>query len=743
MSKFPQSGITHIIVLIILTAGLLASLYLVQHPQIFKPKAFGSQSEIEFIDSGGNEISETTNPQVSLQVNYVPNTTTYASATSPSTDTGYDLGVLVLKYFPTTSDGRIDTAYTGDVGQSYSLISQRVETITNSLMNFLPKATSYLNSEAPSLNYHIAANIEHRSPVPFNPSNRAPLYDQIMSEHNICNLVDGPDGVREVWLFAYQGGVYPGSNPPAPYLSISESLMSGPNGTVQNGGYTPMPICSHTYRVYTFNYYWGADQAIHSWSHQMESELGAVDYGLFWNLWVGGAAAEPGNTPGSFARCGWTHKPPNARGDYDYENPAPQNSDCPNWQPLGGTYTKVSCADWSCVGKAGVDPYYETPALDYYVWMWQHLPGRNNDKVFNNQKLRNWWDVHGDWDNIMSPNGLKSLTLSGSVPAPVAAPTATAFRVANSLAELGSATEQPYFPGKIIGWTLPPGTGTKTVYAEFKVNGFWISLVSNTINLSSPTQETSPSASPTQYSDLPTPNPTVPNPTVIIGTPCSVNLAANGTTGTLRIPTAPIDVNLSWTSTGDSDGVLQADGHWGPGNVSSPGTDVVSPQSAGVFTYNLTCSSSQGTNTTSVTVVVGSEPASFLPPPTTCSPIQKLCPETNQCVWLWESCSSEKFAPAPPNAPAVSACNVILMANGAPTSYITRDVPAKIELTWTSSGDSDNILHTYGDWGPGEVTPNGSTMVFPQSEINTYSLDCENSAGKNTSTVTVNAKSRQ
>ena len=31
--------------------------------------------------------------------------------------------------------------------------------------------------------------------------------------------------------------------------------------------------------------------------------------------------------------------------------------------------------------------------------------------------------------------------------------------------------------GKIIDWVLPSGTGQKTVYAQFKVDGFWLSNI--------------------------------------------------------------------------------------------------------------------------------------------------------------------------------------------------------------------------------------------------------------------------
>lgn len=40
MASFNQKGVAHILVLVILVVGLVAGLYLVQHPQIFKPRAY-------------------------------------------------------------------------------------------------------------------------------------------------------------------------------------------------------------------------------------------------------------------------------------------------------------------------------------------------------------------------------------------------------------------------------------------------------------------------------------------------------------------------------------------------------------------------------------------------------------------------------------------------------------------------------------------------------------------------------
>ncbi len=63
-----QKGIAHIILLVILIAGLIAGLYLIQHPQIFRPKAAVNAPSAQFVDSSGNQISQTTTANVRLKI---------------------------------------------------------------------------------------------------------------------------------------------------------------------------------------------------------------------------------------------------------------------------------------------------------------------------------------------------------------------------------------------------------------------------------------------------------------------------------------------------------------------------------------------------------------------------------------------------------------------------------------------------------------------------------------------------
>jgi hypothetical protein len=316
-----------------------------------------------------------------------------------ATNTSYQMKVLVLKYFPLTADKQnIDISVTGDVADPYSVIKQRTINITNNLKNALERATKYLGykslSAQSALTYQVVDTIEHENGVPFDPTTRRPQYFQILTDHNVCEYVNN-QGVSEIWLWAYQGPSYP-ENPNAAYLSISESKMSGPYGDISNSYRgDDMPHCNKTYRLYVFNYGRGTAEALHSWSHQIESEIDAVNWDLFRNKFQG---VNYPQTLGINGRCGSVHNPPNARSEYDYANSVFQKADCLSWDPNGiGTLSDISCHNWGC-GDLSDD---NNSQLNYLIWMWQNLPGRLNNKIYQGHQLRNFWDVHGNFDQIM------------------------------------------------------------------------------------------------------------------------------------------------------------------------------------------------------------------------------------------------------------------------------------------------------------------------------------------------------
>jgi hypothetical protein len=79
-----------------------------------------------------------------------------------------------------------------------------------------------------------------------------------------------------------------------------------------------------------------------------------------------------------------------------------------NWFPDGvGATTQVSCANWGC---ADVDGDANNSHVNWLVWWAQSFPGKGNTVQTNGHHMRNWWDVHADWDSVIASG--KSLTVN-------------------------------------------------------------------------------------------------------------------------------------------------------------------------------------------------------------------------------------------------------------------------------------------------------------------------------------------
>lgn len=336
------------------------------------------------------------------------------AATPDLTQTSYSLGVLVLKYFPTADGVNVDQSVTGDVGGTVASLRDKTTSVTSNLVSDLSAGTQYhgyANPSAPAaLSFNVVDTLEYDTAVPTvanpfynppaNPYAARPNYPSVMNTANICNYVN-TRGVSEVWMFAYQG---------PSQLQIDESKMSGPNGDVSNEWtHDALPVCNKTYTLYTFNYGRGTAEAFHSHAHQYEYELRYVDnqqYAdgsyLFNSLFEGDNYPQ---THGVTGHCGSVHNPPNAKNEYDWADTSPWASDCLNWDPNnpGKTATQISCTAWdlndpTCADVSDTD----NSQLNYILWWEQNIPGRGNTVTYRGQLLRNWWDVHGKWDWIVS-----------------------------------------------------------------------------------------------------------------------------------------------------------------------------------------------------------------------------------------------------------------------------------------------------------------------------------------------------
>lgn len=291
----------------------------------------------------------------------------------------FDIPVSVIKYFP-VRQGRIDLQVTGDVSAPLETIRRHTSETTQRVIQALEAGSiyhGYKNPDAlPSLRYHIIETLEFLEPLPtfHKPGHQTPMtdYNAIMHRIDIQHWVE-EQGVKEVWLWGYHGGV----------IDIWESNMAGPYGDISNSDRDPndLPTLDKTYTVYHYNYQRGASEAVEDHIHQIEAVLRFVDPHLFWDKFVGKQGE---------GHCGWAHYPPNAERDYDWANHNYVWTDIEDWKPDGsGQEQRMNCTRWNC------------DSLSWFIYWMQNLPGANNGLTYQGRTLTNWWRFIGDFDEAM------------------------------------------------------------------------------------------------------------------------------------------------------------------------------------------------------------------------------------------------------------------------------------------------------------------------------------------------------
>ena len=95
-----EAGFAHILLLLIILAGIVGGVYLVQHPTFFKPKAAVDGTRIEVVDNNGNPISSTASQDVKVKLTYVaPTVTAYAVGVNyHATGSNFDNSSFIKKY---------------------------------------------------------------------------------------------------------------------------------------------------------------------------------------------------------------------------------------------------------------------------------------------------------------------------------------------------------------------------------------------------------------------------------------------------------------------------------------------------------------------------------------------------------------------------------------------------------------------------------------------------------------------
>jgi len=261
-----------------------------------------------------------------------------------------------------------------------------------------------------------------------------PNYSEVFETINLESLVENY-GVKEVWFSLHPLSLeYPsiidGSIPKDLIINMRESNMSSPYGDVSNSSRITedLPIYSKTYTVYGVNLNRGPGEALHNRGHHIEAEFGHIDRNnndyLFWNKFVGVKLNNSGYldwSKQSFnGRCGNTHFPPNASGDYDWGNQVPINSDIGNWIPSGGINESVNTSTWTDIQynlpfetkfwfeESNSDSFRKDTQYKWLLYWFQSIPGKGNNIPYVKDgityELRNWWDIFYNWDNAIREN---------------------------------------------------------------------------------------------------------------------------------------------------------------------------------------------------------------------------------------------------------------------------------------------------------------------------------------------------
>jgi len=307
-------------------------------------------------------------------------------AAAPPKDISYNVGVLVVRYFPTNDGVYLDTSVTGSdtpAGTTVAQIRSKVNRMNSETLTGLTDGSKYHGYKDPNataaLNYYVVDDIEFLTQVPSSNTGDARFVDHNKIPLDLCNYVESR-GVNEIWVWMYHSN----------YAIPVESHLSGPNGNIGNGG-NPInyPKCAKSVTTYDYNFGRETDEALHNHGHQIEIIMKRYGDPTFENKFIGPFSTYSSNDGGgsNFHRCGWTHTPPNTSGDYDYANKRYSWTDCEDWVPDGtGEKVYINCDRWNCRHK------------DFHVWRWQNMPGKNNPLP----DASNWWDFIGDYDKAIS-----------------------------------------------------------------------------------------------------------------------------------------------------------------------------------------------------------------------------------------------------------------------------------------------------------------------------------------------------
>lgn len=367
--------------------------------------AFGKLSP----DGNTSPVNVTFGPITEPEVSVVP-----SSLATPAAGYQYLIPVVIIAYLPTTDNVNLDFSVTG-VPSTLDAIKAKIAMMNQQVKFSLEEGSryhGYKNSSAnPALGYKVISLITVREQLPRSSNQLGstqryyPDYKQILSRFNAQNFVE-QQGVKEFWIWGYD------HNDIAPAESKMSSRLTGDisNSYHFNGD---LPVFSKTYLLYNYNYGRTSNEAVHDHGHQLEQMLAYTNYRQDGNkdLWEKNFMGKVSSNPDVWTtgRCGWTHMPPNTTMDYDYQNSNPVQSDIEDWTPGRiGQLKSVNAATWGNLNYQwpnGSAPDGKTEGQWYIYWR-QNIPSLGNNIAYGTggDRITNWWQFIGDWDNAITNN---------------------------------------------------------------------------------------------------------------------------------------------------------------------------------------------------------------------------------------------------------------------------------------------------------------------------------------------------
>lgn len=349
-----QKGITHLFLLLVVTAAILG--YTLIFPQVKnKLGQFSSLYQTA-------QASSTYSPKILLVI-YNPIIESQGGQKLTALKGWSDpdsLSQTLITNFSTNSASKV----------SYT-IAQKVEIDGYPIKNSGFQLTDdyYLTNCQPGINDPNCDSIAN--------------YQQILADSRIdaCGKRNRGE-IDEVWMW---GG---------PWFGYWESNLAGPKAFWYNSDPTIDTSCEKLLPIMGFNYERGQAEALESYAHRVESTLKQV-YGSWdaqythnWNKF----AMLDVNMPGK-GGCGNAHLAVNATSynGYDTTNTRIVPSSCEdflNYPNLTGNTTNISCNTWGC------------NTTGYFNWWYSHLP--KADGVGPDGKLNNWWSYIVDPENTIA-----------------------------------------------------------------------------------------------------------------------------------------------------------------------------------------------------------------------------------------------------------------------------------------------------------------------------------------------------